>query len=170
MNKLDFIKFIYPAAKKIGGVNPVFTTAQAALESGWAKHIIGKYNLFGITKGKWTGKTILVRTTEVFNTPNVKFNSPESVISITKRTDGKYLYVVNRLFRDYETLEEALKDHLQVLLSPAFAEDKPFANDAKAYVKAIQTGKYHYATAPNYVEIMCELIDEVQSIINKNNL
>lgn len=170
MNKIDFVKFIYPAAKNFGIINPVFTTAQAALESGWAKHIIGKYNLFGITKGKWTGKTILVRTTEVFSNPNVKFAEPEKVISITKRADGKYLYVVDRLFRDYQTLEEALNDHLKVLLSPAFDEDLKYANDAKSYVKAIQDGKYHYATATNYVDIMCKLIDEIQSIINKNSL
>ena len=50
MTVKDFVKWIYPQARKMGEINPVFVTAQAALESGWGKSAIGN-NLFGITKG-----------------------------------------------------------------------------------------------------------------------
>ena len=36
----DFVKWIYPHAKKTD-INPIFVTAQAALESGWGKSAIG---------------------------------------------------------------------------------------------------------------------------------
>ena len=40
MTKQDFIKFLYPSAS-LGDINPVFTIAQAALETGWGKTKIG---------------------------------------------------------------------------------------------------------------------------------
>ena len=64
MTVKDFVKWIYPQARKMGEINPVFVTAQAALESGWGKSAIGN-NLFGITKGSsWKGAVRLVTTTE----------------------------------------------------------------------------------------------------------
>lgn len=40
MTVKDFVKWIYPQARKMGEINPVFVTAQAALESGWGKSAI----------------------------------------------------------------------------------------------------------------------------------
>ena len=57
-----FARKVYAAAQAVD-IAPEFETAQAILESGWGKSAVGKYNLFGITKGSsWTGKTILVLT------------------------------------------------------------------------------------------------------------
>ena len=36
----EFVKWIYPQAKLAGDIDPIFTTAQAALESGWGKAAI----------------------------------------------------------------------------------------------------------------------------------
>ena len=63
MMKEEFVKKIYAAAVRIGEIDPLFVTAQAALESGWGANAIGTYNIFGITKGSWTGDTELVSTT-----------------------------------------------------------------------------------------------------------
>lgn len=66
----EFARNIYVAAQKATDIAPEFVTAQAILESGWGKARVGKYNLFGITKGsRWTGKTVLIKTHEYFNTP-----------------------------------------------------------------------------------------------------
>lgn len=84
MTVKEFVKWIYPAAKR-GEINPIFVTAQAALESGWGKSKIGNYNLFGITKGTtWRDPVILVSTFEYFSTPDVKFKAPECVLSVYK--------------------------------------------------------------------------------------
>lgn len=73
----DFVKWIYPLAKAMNEIDPVFVTAQAALESGWGKSAIGN-NLFGITKGSsWSGAVQLVNTTEYFSRPDVTFRAPE---------------------------------------------------------------------------------------------
>ena len=78
-----FAREVYEAAKVGTDIAPEFVAAQAILESGWGRSKIGKYNLFGVTKGSsWTGKTILVRTHEYFNTPNRKFSPPEKVLAV----------------------------------------------------------------------------------------
>lgn len=167
----DFVKWIYPQAKKMGEISPIFVTAQAALESGWGKSAIGK-NLFGITKGSsWKGRTQLVTTTEYFSTPSVRFYSPECVIKVSKVSDKRYKYTVKRLFRDYDSVADCLADHLAILKKPQFADAWPFRNDAKQYVRKIQDlvgGKY--ATSPSYVETMDKMIDIVIKSINKQKL
>ena len=69
MTNKEFAQWVYDAAKSLD-IDPIFVTAQAALETGWGKSRIGKYNLFGITKGTWTGRTQLVKTREVHSTAN----------------------------------------------------------------------------------------------------
>lgn len=169
MTVSEFVKWLYPEAKK-GDIHPVFVTAQAALESGWGKSCIGKYNLFGITKGSWTGKTQLVATTEVFSTSTVKFNAPECVLSITPLASGKYRYKVKRLFRDYDSLEQCLNDHFEILRKPHFSHAWPYRNDPVKYVELLQSGKMKYATDPGYVNTLRKVIGMVEREVNKQNL
>jgi len=61
-------------------------------------------------------------------------------------------------------------DHFKILTSPAFAEDLGCASDPYSYAKAIQTGKYHYATADNYVPAITPVIKEVEQIVKQYNL
>ena len=94
MRVSDFVAWIYPKAKEMNEIDPLFVTAQAALESGWGKSAIGN-NLFGITKGTtWAGPVQLVETTEYFSTPNVSFKAPEEVLNVTKVGERKYKYSV----------------------------------------------------------------------------
>lgn len=165
MKPKEFIDFIYPAAQRASDINPVFVVAQAALESGWGKSCIGKYNLFGITKGSWNGKTLLVQTTEIFSSSTKKFFPPEEIISVTPTYDGKYRYVVKRLFRDYDTLEQALADHLAILQQPHFAHAWPYRKSPEEFVKRLQSGKYKYATATNYVETMNAMFQTVRKYL-----
>ena len=101
--QIEFVKKVYPAAARLaeaGGVNPLFVTAQAALETGWKIRGIGN-NIFGITKGSWTGPVSLELTTEYFKTPTVTFKAPERVVSVDQVAPDRYKYRVYRLFRVY---------------------------------------------------------------------
>lgn len=169
MTVSEFVKWLYPAAIK-GEISPIFVVAQAALESGWGKSIIGKYNLFGITKGSWKGKTLLVTTTEIFNTNTVKFNLPEQVLSITALSSGKFKYSVKRLFRDYDSLEDCLSDHFAILKQPHFLHAMPFKNDPIKFVEAIQAGRMKYATDPSYVSTMKKIIAMVEREVKAQGL
>lgn len=162
MTPKEFVNWLYPAAQKASDIDPVFVVAQAALESGWAKKVIGKYNLFGITKGSWTGKTILVKTTEIHNSDNVKYNAPEVVHSIERLPSGKFRYSVSRLFRDYDSLDQALADHLEILHKPHFSHAWAYRKSPEEFVKKLQSGTYKYATAPDYVEIMNAMFKTVR--------
>ena len=167
MTSKEFASWVYSAAKKASDIDPVFVTAQAALESGWGRSVIGKYNLFGITKGSgWTGKTILVTTHEVFNTDKKTFAKPEEIISITKLQNGKYQYKVKRLFKDFDTLEQCLNEHLRILQKPFFADAWPYRKDGKEFSKRISDNvNLKYATDPNYYKTMCAMIDTIKRLL-----
>jgi flagellar protein FlgJ len=171
----DFVKTVYPAAKRLqesdpaGTLNPVFVTAQAALETGF---IIGgiENNLFGITKGNWTGRTKLVLTTEYFSVPDKKFALPEKIVSVTKVLD-KYKYSVYRLFRVYDRLEDCLADHLAILKKPGYADAWPYRDNPREYAKRLvdEIGS-KYATGPNYALVMSGFIAAVELIIKNEKL
>ena len=107
-------------------------------------------------------KKQLLRTTEVLTTPNEKSKFPE-VISITKRTDGKYLYIVRDWFMKYATPEECFTDHANF-----FFRNKRYAKalevKADPYKFAEEVAKAGYATAPNYADSLKELIKEVEKV------
>lgn len=171
MKTNEFVKWIYPQAKAMKEIDPMFVTAQAALESGWGKSAIGN-NLFGITKGSsWTGAVQLVNTTEYFSRPDVTFKAPEKVLSVTKVSDKRYKYSVKRLFRDYATVADCLSDHLAILKKPGYADAWPQRNDACQYVRKIQDciGS-KYATSPEYVATMDKLFAMIEKIVKEERL
>ena len=165
MRVSDFVAWIYPKAKEMNEIDPLFVTAQAALESGWGKSAIGN-NLFGITKGTtWAGPVQLVETTEYFSTPNVSFKAPEEVLNVTKVGERKYKYSVKRLFRDYDTVGDCL------LEKKGYADAWPYRKDAKEYVRRIvDSVGSKYATDPNYVDTMYKVIEMVKSEVIKQHL
>lgn len=163
----DFCKAIYHAAERINEISPLFVAAQACLESGWGAHIIGKYNCFGITKGSnWTGKTKLVLTSEVFSTDKVRFNPPEKIVSITPLKSGRYRYKVYRLFKDFDSWEDCLREHLRIFKKSGYADAWPYRKNAKEFARRIADNKgCKYATDPNYAQVMSAMIDSVQRVI-----
>ncbi len=167
----EFVKWIYPQAKKMGEIDPVFVTAQAALESGWGKSAIGN-NLFGITKGStWRGAVQLVNTTEYFTTPNVTFKAPEKVMSVTKLGEKRYKYAVKRLFRDYDSVADCLADHFVLLKKPGYADAWPYRKDARQYVRKIVDGiGSKYATSPDYVQTMDKVFRMVENVVREERL
>lgn len=175
--QIDFVRQIYPAAKRLhendpeNTLNPLFVTAQAALETGWRIRGIDN-NIFGITVGSsWTGDRKLVQTTEIFSRPNVTFKAPEEVLSVVPIGNGKYRYSVKRFFRVYDSLEDCLADHLSLLKKPMYADAWAYKNDPVEYAKRLvdDTGA-KYATDPNYAKTMASVIKMVENIVKENGL
>lgn len=170
MTQKEFVRWVYPAAKG-GEIDPVFVTAQAALETGWGKSAIGN-NLFGITKGSsWTGKTQLVTTTEYFGTAGKQFKEPEKVLKIESVGKGRYKYTVKRLFRDYDSVSDCIKDHFAILSKKIYADAWPYRHDAVEYTRRIVDSiGAKYATDPDYVRKMESIIKSVQRIVKSEKL
>ena len=158
MDKKGFVNWIYRSCS--GEVDPVFITAQAILESGWGKHVIGKYNFFGVKRGSWKGNYLLVTTREVLPHNNLRLKLPERVVSCTQRPDGKFDYVCKMSFRDYSSLDEALRDHEDVLRG--FKDAWEYRKDGRKFVQALQSGSKRYATDPNYVNTIISLFRSVK--------
>lgn len=175
--QIEFVKVVYSAARKLSDndpentLHPLFVTAQAALETGWKVRGIDN-NIFGITVGSsWTGDKKLVRTTEIFSNPSVKFKAPEAVISVTPLTRGKYRYIVDRFFRVYPSLEDCLSDHLSLLKKPMYADAWTYKDNPVEYARRLvdDTGA-KYATDPNYAIVMESMIKTVQQIVEQEDL
>ncbi len=162
-----FAREVYAAAKQGTDITPEFVTAQAILETGWGKSKVGKYNIFGITKGTgWTGKTVLILTHEYFNTPNRTFTAPERVVSVCKvKGKQQWYYTVYRLFKDFDSLEDCLREHTRLLQKPCYADAWPYRHDAEEFARRIcdNTGN-RYATSPDYLRQMLLLIKSVRKL------
>ena len=163
----EFCKEIYKAAQRLNEIDPVFVAAQACLESAWGSAKIGKYNIFGITRGTWpANRCILVTTTEVLSVANKRFTPPEKVISIQRKAVGKYVYKVVRYFKNFFSYDECLQEHLRLFKKPGYADAWPYRKNAKEFAKRIADNKgCKYATAPHYYKTMCAMIDSVEKIV-----
>lgn len=163
-----FAREVYAAAQASTDIAPEFVAAQAILESGWGKSKIGKYNLFGVTRGSnWEGRTVLVRTHEYFATANRKFTLPEKVIAVAySKTKKKYYYTVDRLFRDYDSLADCLADHTRILQKPGYADAWPYRHDAEKFaMRLVDCVGCKYATDPFYANTIRTLIRQVRRIV-----
>ena len=108
-------------------IDPAFVTAQAMLETGWGARVIGKANLFGITKGsQWDGDIVMVKTHEYFKTPKQKFKEPDRIVSVCK-VAGKNLwyYTVMRAFKDFDSIGDCLKEHERLFQKPGYKDAWP---------------------------------------------
>ena len=110
-------------------------------------------------------------TREVFSTPNKKFTAPECVISVTSLKNGRFLYRCKRLFRDYSSLEEGLRDHNALFRKSIYADAWPYRLRAKefaVYISDLNGGRY--ATDPMYSRTMCRMIDIVSKIVKEESV
>lgn len=105
MTPTEFINEILPGARvcqRTAGIPVSFTIAQAALESGWGKSIIGN-NIFNIKADKsWTGPTVTFATHEHLN--------------------GKDVAMPDK-FRAYNSWTDCLQDRVQFFFrNPRYAK------------------------------------------------
>lgn len=134
----EFVQALAPyaqAAAKQLGVSARALLAQAALETGWGRHMPqhadgrASFNLFGIKAGeRWSGARV--------NVPTVEFENGVAV----RRQDS---------FRAYASPAEAFADYARLLNgSPRYAAALGRGDDIAGFAQALQSAGY--ATDPDY--------------------
>lgn len=134
----EFVAALYPHAEEIGAelnVDPRAIVAQAALETGWGKHLISdaqgnnSFNFFGIKADqRWSGNKVDVTTHEFRQGTMLKENAA---------------------FRAYPNLEDGLRDYANFLQSgKRYQQAINKGLDAENYGHALQQAGY--ATDPQY--------------------
>lgn len=159
-----FLSKFRPYADQVAartGINPESILAQAGLETGWNEAPKG-FNFFGIKPGSsWTGARMLVRTKEILSKPDAPF---PKVYSVTKRSDGKYLYDVDDWFRSYPTPADSFADWSEVVRK-SFPAAWAVRNDKARFAAALAAGGY--ATAPDYADLLLSVLQSVERRIGK---
>lgn len=150
MNPTDFVKLYLPFAKSAQdryGVPYLLALAQSALESGWGAKAPGN-NLFGIrADASWHGPVVDITTHEVLG-------------GISELQHGQ-------AFRAYASPAESFADWGLFLVSmPRYKQAFSLGfhhgleiTHAKAFARSIAAAGY--ATAPNYADQLCAMIDSV---------
>ncbi len=131
-SKEDFVQKMMAYARKAVegmGFNPLVLVAQAALETGWGRHIPKGNNYFGIKADKrWSGES------EALSSPEYE--------------NGKFVKEVSK-FRKYSDVLASMRDYVNFIRDNqryARAVDKSF--DPDRYFDEIQ--RAGYATDPQY--------------------
>lgn len=147
----QFIRDLWPHAKIVAeqiGVQPEALISQAALETGWGKHMIRKpngdnsFNLFGIkADSRWRGQRVVTETVEF----------RDGVMR--KEKDS---------FRGYSDLAESFSDYAKFLNgNPRYRTALENAHNAPEFTRAL--GEAGYATDPGYAE-------KINRIMNSDRL
>ena len=132
-----FVRSLWPHAQKTAaelGVPAKALIAQAALETGWGRRLVGagrsldSNNLFGIKAGAhWIGEKVSAATHEF--------------------VDG--VRVAQRAaFRAYGSAAESFADYAHLLGNPRYAAARGTGDDAHRFAQALQQAGY--ATDPSY--------------------
>lgn len=129
-----FVKSIWPAAQETArelGVSARALVAQAALETGWGRKLVGgsdSHNLFGIkATGGWQGGRVNSGTHEYYG---------------GKRVD------IRDDFRAYDSVQQSFDDYAKLMRSKRYAGALAAGDDPARFARALQ--KAGYATDPSY--------------------
>lgn len=142
----EFIQTLWPQAQQAArelNVPAEVLIAQAALETGWGRHIIPKgqgessFNLFGIkADSRWQGERAHVQTLEY-------------VDGVPERQRAA--------FRAYPSLEDSFNDYVNFLQqNPRYRDALAQAPDAEGYVRGLQAAGY--ATDPRYADKILSIL------------
>ncbi|NII54193.1 flagellar assembly peptidoglycan hydrolase FlgJ [Luteibacter sp. SG786] len=140
----EFVQKLAPhaieAAKKLG-VSVRALLAQAALETGWGKHMpaqghTSSFNMFGIKAGSsWDGKRV--------NVPTLEYEDGVAV----RRKDS---------FRAYDSPSDSFKDYADMVSSsPRYASAVGRGDDVAGFAHALVKGGY--ATDPSYARKLTDI-------------
>lgn len=143
----SFIEQLYPIAQQAAeklGLDPKALLAQAALETGWGKHMIhttdgnNSHNLFGIKADRrWQGDRAVVDTVEVKNGVANTQKSP---------------------FRVYENFADSMQDYVNfVQQNPRYQQAVQQTGETRSYFDELQ--KAGYATDPAYSQKVMSVLD-----------
>lgn len=142
-----FVRDLLPIAESVAadsGISPRVMIAQAALETGWGRHMIegadgeSSHNLFGIKADHhWQGDAVDIATTEY-----------RDGIPMNERA----------AFRAYPDYEASFRDYVSFLESnPRYRDVLASADDPDLFARKLQQAGY--ATDPNYA-------DKIRRIMN----
>ncbi|MCB1772747.1 MAG: flagellar assembly peptidoglycan hydrolase FlgJ [Gammaproteobacteria bacterium] len=143
----DFLQSLWPLAEKAAAeidLPPEALLAQAALETGWGRHVMqhrgggSSHNLFGIkADSRWNGDSVRVDTLEYRD--GVALNTRAS-------------------FRAYDSFDESFRDYVDfVRKNPRYRDALRKTSDAPAYFEALQQAGY--ATDPAYADKIRRILD-----------
>lgn len=137
---VEFVTSLLPLAKEVAaesGINPRLMVAQAALETGWGRHMIegsdgsSSFNLFGIKADqRWSGEAVNIATTEF-----------REGVPMSERAD----------FRRYNDYRESFRDYVDFLHNnPRYRDALAVADQPGLFAERLQQAGY--ATDPRYGE------------------
>ncbi len=146
-----FVSTLLPIAEKIAadtGISPKLMVAQAALETGWGRHMIKgdgsepSHNLFGIkADSRWQGEAVTITTTEF-----------REGVPMKERAN----------FRAYPDYESSFRDYVSFLESnPRYQDVLASADQPDVFARKLQEAGY--ATDPQYG-------DKINRIMNRDSL
>lgn len=142
----QFVDALMPLAKSVAeeiGVDPKVLLAQAALETGWGKHLIQRgeggssHNLFNIkADSRWDGDSVVTSTLEFRD-------------GVAQRERAA--------FRAYDGYEQSFRDYISFLKdSPRYQIALQSTADPSAYLNQLQQAGY--ATDPNYAQKISNIL------------
>lgn len=154
----EFVNHLMPVARTAAeslGVDPRVLVAQAALETGWGRHMIEdsngapSHNLFGIkADGRWSGDSVSITTTEF-----------REGVPLKEKAE----------FRSYSDYAESFKDYVAFLKeNPRYRKALESAGNPAAFTDALQEAGY--ATDPEYSRKIQSIVDGewIQSSLELN--
>ena len=156
----NFVQALMPHAQQAAarlGLDPAVLVAQAALETGWGKHLMpsadGKpsFNFFGIKADpSWDGDRVSVNTLEF-----------DRGVAQQSRAN----------FRSYSSIGEAFDDYVNFLQqNPRYEEALRKTGNPDAYTHALQEAGY--ATDPRYARKISDIYhgDRIQQALQLSSL
>lgn len=148
----EFIKSLYPVAKRLAssvGLDPAIMVAQAALETGWGKHVVGgaqkiSNNLFNIkADSRWQGAKVNTQTLEYKNGVAVKEQAH---------------------FRKYSSIEDSIQDFMQFIQDqPRYQSAWESKSDSLMFIRELHSAGY--ATDPHYADKIEAVFHRVQATL-----
>lgn len=142
----EFVRSVWKAAQSAAetlGVPVKALVAQAALETGWGRHVIrdgegrSSFNFFGIKSHRdWRGDSVKV--------PTLEYRDGVAAKELAS-------------FRAYDSLEQSFRDYADFLRSNPRYEKALRAGDADEFVQGLQEAGY--ATDPAYAEKIRKIMD-----------
>ena len=150
--RIGFIRAMTPYAQRAGaalGVSPDSIIGQAALETGWGRHVpagtggASSHNLFGVKVGAdWSGASVSAETTEY------RAGAPAAQ---------------TQSFRAYSSLQQGVNDYVTLLRrQPAYQAALGTGDDVAAFAAGLQRGGY--ATDPDYVQKLSATVASVRTL------
>ena len=147
----SFVSQLLPMAQRAAqklGVTPEVILSQAALETGWGKHVLNKangetsFNLFNIKADKrWDGESTVVGTVEYRNGVAIKEQAQ---------------------FRSYESYQDSFNDYVEFLQTqPRYQRALQHTDNPELFIEELH--KAGYATDPSYA-------DKVKQIMHGSTL